>query len=67
MQSEEILPLLALFEDSAKRGGQDDTAATMNFFLISLGVMVLGLVSLDAIWKKRLRAVRRSLRKRGQA
>lgn len=68
MKPEEILPLLALFEDSAKRGGQDDAAATMNFFLISLGTMVVGLVSLDAIWKKRLRGVRRSLRgKRGRA
>lgn len=68
MKPEEILPLLALFEDSARRGGQDDTAAAMNFFLISLGAMAVGLVSLDAIWKKRLRGVRRSLRsKRGQA
>lgn len=68
MSAQEILPLLALFEDSAKRGGQDDAAATMNFFLISLGTMVVGLVSLDAIWKKRLRGVRRSLRdKRGRA
>ena len=68
MQPEEILPLLALFEDAAKRGGQDDAAATMNFFLISLGLTVVGLVSLDAIWKKRLRGVRRNLRnKRGKA
>lgn len=68
MKPEEILPLLALFEDSAKRGGQDDAAATMNFFLISLGAMVVGLVSLDAMWKKRLRGVRRGLReKRGKA
>ena len=68
MTPEEILPLLALFEDSAKRGGQDDAAATMNFFLISLGAMVVGLVSLDAIWKKRLRGVRRGLHeKRGKA
>ena len=69
LTEQEILPLLALFEDSAKRGGQTDNASMLNFFLLSLGVMVVGLVSLDAIWKKRLRGVRRGLlekSKRGQ-
>ena len=61
LTEQEILPLLALFEDSAKRGGQTDNASMLNFFLISLGGMVVGLVSLDAIWKKRLRGVRRGL------
>ncbi len=61
IQSEEILPLVAYFEDSAKRGGQDDSSALLNFFLISAGVMVVGLVSLDAIWKKRIHGVRKQL------
>lgn len=69
LQPEEILPLVAFLEDSAKHGGQDDSTSLLNFFLLSLGVMVVGLVSLDAIWKKRIRGVRRQLvgtRQRGE-
>jgi mono/diheme cytochrome c family protein len=61
MQPEEILSLVALFEDSAKKGGEADTTAVLNFFLLGLGGMVLGLVSLDLVWKKRFRGVRWSL------
>jgi mono/diheme cytochrome c family protein len=61
IQPEEILSLIALFEDSAKRGGQDDTTSLLNFFLLGVGGMVLGLISLDALWKQRFRGVRRSL------
>jgi mono/diheme cytochrome c family protein len=61
IQPEEALSLVALFEDSAKRGGQDDTTSLLNFFLLGLGGMVVGLVSLDALWKKRIRGVRRSM------
>jgi|SRR5215467_3432162 len=61
IQSDEILSLIALFEDSAKKGGQDDTTSLLNFFLLGLGGMVVGLISLDALWKQRLRGVRRSL------
>ncbi|MFB3916167.1 MAG: c-type cytochrome [Terriglobales bacterium] len=68
MQPEEILPLVALFEDAALKGGQDDTTALLNFLLLGAGGMVLGLVLLDAVWKKRLRGVRRFLvhRDRGE-
>ncbi len=61
LQPDEILVLIAFFEDSARKGGQDNSAAPLNFFLLGLGVMVLGMVSLDAIWKNRLRSVRREL------
>jgi mono/diheme cytochrome c family protein len=61
IQPEEVLSLVALFEDSAKRGGQDDTTSLLNFFLLGVGGMVLGLISLDALWKTRLRGVRRSM------
>ena len=61
LQPEEILPLIAFFEAEARNGGQDDTTAMLNFFLLGLGGMVLGLFSLDAIFKKRLRGVRRRL------
>ena len=61
MQPEEILSLVALFEDSARKGGEADTTTVLNFFLLGLGGMVLGLVSLDLVWKKRFRGVRWSL------
>lgn len=61
MQPEEILSLVALFEDSARKGGEADTTPVLNFFLLGLGGMMLGLVSLDLVWKKRFRGVRWSL------
>ena len=64
LQPEEILPLVAFFEDAAKKGGKDDSTALLNFFLLAMGVMVVGLVSLDAIWKKRIHGVRRQLVRR---
>lgn len=64
IQPEEILPLVAYFEDAAKKGGQDDSSSLLNFVLLAAGVMVVGLVSLDAIWKKRIHGVRRQLLRR---
>jgi mono/diheme cytochrome c family protein len=61
LKPEEILPLVAFFEDSARRGGQDDSAARLNFFLLGLGGAALGLVVMDAAWKHRFRSVRRTL------
>jgi cytochrome c2 len=61
LKPEEILPLVAFFEDAARRGGQDDSAARLNFFLLGLGGAVLGLVAFDAVWTRRFRNVRRSL------
>ena len=67
LQPEEILSLIALFEDSAKKGGQDDTTSLLNFFLLGVGGMVVCLISLDTVWKKRFRGVRRSLVQRTKA
>lgn len=61
LQPEEILPLVAYFEDAAKRGGEDTPVALQNFFLLGLGGSAAGLVAFGAIWKKRFRAVRRPL------
>jgi hypothetical protein len=61
LRNEEVLPLLAVLEDAAKRGGEEATAAQLNFFLLGLGGAVLGLVGFDAIWRGRFRAVRRPL------
>ena len=61
MQPQEILSLVALFEDSARKGGEADTTPVLNFFLLGVGGMVLGLVTLDQVWKKRFRGMRWSL------
>jgi mono/diheme cytochrome c family protein len=61
LKSEEILPLVAFFEDAARHGGQDDSAARMNFFLLGIGGAAFGLVVMDAAWKGRFRNVRRTL------
>jgi mono/diheme cytochrome c family protein len=68
LDTNEILPLVAMFESTAKQGGQDNSAARLNFVLIGLGGLVIGLVAMDSIWKKRFRGVRRELvhRKRGE-
>jgi len=61
LEEEEILSLLAYFEDAAKRGGEDDTVALLNFFFLGLGGMILALAIFDGIWKKRFRGVRAAL------
>ncbi len=62
MQPEEILPLLALFENSARTGAQQQPpVGMMSFLLLGLGAAVLGLFALDAVWHRRFRAVRRPL------
>jgi mono/diheme cytochrome c family protein len=61
LQPEEILPLIALFEQAASRGGQDESAAPLTFLLIGLSGSVVVLVVLDSVWKGRFRSVRRAL------
>ena len=60
--NEEILPLLAFFEDAARKGGVADTStSTFNFLLIGLGGAVVLLILFDLLWLKRFRAVRKPL------
>lgn len=61
LEAEEILSLVAYFEDSAKQVGDDDSVAPLTFFLMGLGGMVLMLGLFDVLWKNRFRAVRRPL------
>jgi len=65
LKPEEILPLVALFEDGARRGGQDDGVGILNFWLIGLGGSALALVVFGSVWKNRYQAVRRPLVNRG--
>jgi len=61
LKPEEILPLVAYFEDAARKGGQDDSAALLNFFLLGLGGSVVALVTFDKVWRRRFRGVRRPM------
>jgi mono/diheme cytochrome c family protein len=68
MSAEEVFALTALFENETKSRGQDDQTALLNFFLLGLSGAVVGLVTLDRIFKKRLTGVRRQIvhRERGE-
>ena len=48
LKAEEILPLVAYFESTAKQGGEDNAVGLVNFFLFGLGGTVLALVAFDA-------------------
>ena len=61
LDADEILPLVAYFEDAATQVGDDDSVAPLTFFLIGMGGMVLMLGLFDVLWKNRFRAVRRPL------
>jgi len=61
LQADEILPLVAYLEESAKVGGEEETVAALNFFLLGLGGTVVSLVAFDVLWKERFRGVRRPL------
>ncbi|HYM09145.1 MAG TPA: cytochrome c [Bryobacterales bacterium] len=61
LQPEEILPLLAYIEAAAAQPPQGEPSSVINFFLLGFGGMALGLVSAGAIWRGRLRGVRRKL------
>lgn len=69
LKPEEILPLLAAIEDAAGTGQVASAGPSAGFLLLGFGGMALGLVGLQAGWRRRFRAVRRPLvrgRKRGE-
>lgn len=57
----ELEPLLAFFEDAAKRRAEADPVAPLTFFLLGLGGAVFGFVVFDIAWQSRFRSVRRRL------
>lgn len=58
---EEILPLVALFESTARAGGEDDRTGMAGFFAAGFVTAILCLGLFAAIWKARFRAVRSPL------
>jgi len=61
LQSEEILPLLSVFEDASWRSQPVDTGSEINFLMAGFAGMGLSLLLMGWIWQSRLRSVRRSL------
>lgn len=56
--SEEILPLVALFEDTGRGGGQDARVGNFVFLLFGLGGAAAALVAFGFAWRWRFKAVR---------
>jgi mono/diheme cytochrome c family protein len=61
LQSEEILPLLSVFEDASRRSQPADTGTQANFFMVGFAGASLGLLLMGWIWRNRVRTVRRTL------
>jgi mono/diheme cytochrome c family protein len=61
LQSEEILPLLAVFEDASRRSQPADSSTQLNFFLAGFAGVSLSLALMGWIWRGRFRSVRRTL------
>lgn len=61
LNDQELLGLLAFFEQSAQAPSEDQSSAPLNFFLLGLAGSLIGLYAFAIIWRKRFRAVRRPL------
>jgi cytochrome c2 len=61
LQPDEILPLVAYFENAATTGTADNSVSILAFFFIGLGGAGMTLVLFDIAWRRRFRAVRRPL------
>jgi mono/diheme cytochrome c family protein len=61
LQPDEILSLVAYFDEAARTGRPADPAEQLGFFLLGMGGAVIGLVLAGGVWRRRLRGVRRAL------
>jgi hypothetical protein len=67
LQEAELLPLVAYFEDAARKGGDDNRSGAVAFVLLGLGGCVVGLALMDAAWRRRFQSVRRALVSRSRS
>jgi len=61
MTQDEIVPLVAYFEEAARNQGEDTGTSQLIFLMLGLGGAALGFVLADGLWRKRFRGVRREL------
>jgi cytochrome c2 len=61
LQADDLLALVAFFEDRAKQGGQDAWPGATPFVLMGVSGTVLALFAFDGVWRRRFTAVRRPL------
>lgn len=61
LEPDEILALVAYFQNTLQRSPNDNSTARLNFILLGLGGTILILGLFDVIWNKRFRAVRRPM------
>ena len=61
LQSAEILPLLAVFENSSQQSQPANSSSQIKFVLVGFAGAVLGLAFMGWIWRGRIRTVRRAL------
>jgi mono/diheme cytochrome c family protein len=61
IEAEEILPLIAYFQDAAKRHEEDTAPRGLVFLLLGLGGAAGAVLLLNRFWRFRFRGVRRSL------
>jgi mono/diheme cytochrome c family protein len=61
LQPAEILPLLAVFEDSSRQSQPANSNSQIKFVLVGFAGAVLGLAFMGWIWRGRIRTVRRAL------
>ena len=61
IDGDEVLPLVAYFQQTLQRNPEDTATSRLNFVLLGLGgaIVVLGLF--DILWKGRFKSVRRTL------
>jgi mono/diheme cytochrome c family protein len=61
LQADEILPLVALFQDVSRRSKPAEANSQIRFFSAGLVGAALGLLLMGWIWRGRMRTVRRAL------
>ncbi|MBI4460621.1 MAG: c-type cytochrome [Acidobacteria bacterium] len=61
LQPEEILALVAVFEDAPKKSQSADSSSQINFFLAGMVGLCFGLAVMGWAWRGRFRTVRRAL------
>ena len=61
LQSDEILPLLAVFENASQKAQPANSGSEINFFLAGFAGLCVGLAMMGWVWRGRFRNVRRSL------